>query len=80
MKNFITGFCLVFAFVISVEACPYQKMAEVDSQLFTKSNKIDTDTLNKITNLKIKSQEKLKIGELDNAEKILDRALALISN
>ena len=79
MKNILIGFISVFSFIVTVDACPYQKMAEIDSKLYLSSSKIDSKTLNEITVLKQKSQEKLKIGELDNAEEILDRALALLN-
>ena len=79
MRNVFLSFCVVFAFSISVEACPYQKMAEVDSKLNLNVSKIDSKTFKKISDLKIESKEKLAIGELDDAEKILDRALALIN-
>ena len=79
MKNIFLIICMVFAFAISVEACPYQKMAEVDLKLNSNLSKIDSKTFETISDLKIESKEKLAIGELDNAEKILDRALALIN-
>jgi hypothetical protein len=79
MKNIILSLCLVFAFALSVEACPYQKMAEVDLKLNSNMSNIDSKTFKTISDLKIESKEKLEIGDLDNAEKILDRALALIN-
>ena len=79
MKSIIIGFCMVFAVILNVEACPYQKMAEVDSKLNLNVSKIDSKTFKTISDLKIESKEKLAIGELDDAEKILDRALALIN-
>ena len=54
-------------------------MAEVDSKLNLNISKIDSKTFKTISDLKIESKEKLAIGELDDAEKILDRALALIN-
>ena len=79
MRNIFLSFCVIFAFSINVEACPYQKMAEVDSKLNLNISKIDSKTFKTISDLKIESKEKLAIGELDDAEKILDRALALIN-
>ena len=80
MKKIIL--CIAAAFVIStgVEACPYQKMAEVDSKLFSNKSSINTETFSKISNLRSQGAEKLEIGELDNAEEIFDRALALLNN
>tara|TARA_B100000963_G_C22145862_1_gene459600 strand:+ start:240 stop:482 length:243 start_codon:yes stop_codon:yes gene_type:complete len=78
-KTFLT-FCIAFAFAFNLDACPYQKMAEVDSKLFSDQSKINTETFAKISNLRIQGEKKLKIGELDNAEKIFDRALALFTN
>ena len=79
MRNIFLSLCVIFAFSVNVEACPYQKMAEVDSKLNLNVSKIDSKTFKKISDLKIESKEKLAIGELDDAEKILDRALALIN-
>ena len=80
MKKIIL--CLVATFVISssAEACPYQKMAEVDSKLFSNKSSINTETFAQISNLRSQGAEKLEIGELDNAEEIFDRALALLNN
>ena len=80
MKKIIL--CLAAAFVTSsnAEACPYQKMAEVDSQLFSNKGSINTETFAQISNLRSQGAEKLEIGELDNAEEIFDRALALLNN
>lgn len=79
MKSIIVGFCMVFAVIFNVEACPYQKMAEVESKINSNMTKIDANILKEISDLKIESKKKLQIGELDNAEKILDKALALIN-
>ena len=80
MKKIIL--CLAAAFFISssAEACPYQKMAEVDSKLFSNKSSINTETFAQISNLRSQGAEKLEIGELDNAEEIFDRALALLNN
>jgi len=80
MKKIIFCFCLALAFSLNVDACPYQKMAELDSKLFSDDNQISSQTFSKISNLKTQGEEKLRIGELDNAEKIFDRALALLKN
>ncbi len=79
MKKFILFFALVFAFSLNVEACPYQKMAEVDAKLYSSKSNVNAETFAKISNLRMEGEKKLKIGELDNAEEIFDRALALIS-
>ena len=74
---FILSFVLFFS--LDANACPYQKMAEVDTQLF--SNKgINTQTFAQVSELRSKGEKQLQIGELDNAEKIFDRALAILSN
>ena len=73
---FLFGFALLINF--NAEACPYQKMAEVDSKLYSNKSNINTETFAKISNLRMQGEKKLKIGELDNAEEIFDRALALI--
>ena len=80
MKKIIL--CLAAALVISTsaDACPYQKMAEVDSKLFSNKSSINTETFAQISNLRSQGAEKLEIGELDNAEEIFDRALALLNN
>jgi len=66
------------AFSFSVEACPYQKMAEVDSKLYSE-NSVNSEKFAQITNLKVKGQEMLEIGELETAEAIFDKALSLFS-
>ena len=53
-------------------------MAEVDSKLFNKAQLIQTFA--QISNLRSQGAEKLEIGELDNAEEIFDRALALLNS
>ena len=77
MKKIIL--CLAAAFLISTsaEACPYQKMTELDSKLFSEDSQINSQTFAKISNLRSQGEAKLRIGELDNAEEIFDRALAL---
>ena len=62
MKKIIL--CLAAAFVISTsaEACPYQKMAEVDSKLFSNKSSINTETFAQISNLRSQGAEKLEIG------------------
>ena len=80
MKKIILAFCIVFAFSLKLEACPYQKMAEVDSKLYSKSSKINAETFAKISNLRMQGENKLNIGELDSAEAMFDKALALFSN
>ncbi len=80
MKKIIICFCLAFAFSMSLEACPYQKMAEVNTKLYSSDSKINPKTFAKITNLRMQGEEKLKAGELQNAEEIFDRALALFKN
>tara|TARA_B100000287_G_scaffold110517_1_gene102868 strand:+ start:251 stop:496 length:246 start_codon:yes stop_codon:yes gene_type:complete len=80
MKKIIFCFCLAIAFSFNVEACPYQKMTELDSKLFSDGSQINSQTFAKISNLRSQGEEKLRIGELDNAEEIFDRALALLKN
>lgn len=82
MKKIIICLTFAFAFTFSsnIEACPYQKMAEVDSKLFSDKSDINTETFAKISTLRVQGAEKLEIGELDNAEAIFDRALALLNN
>ena len=82
MKKIIICLTFVFAFTFAsnIEACPYQKMAEVDSKLFSEKSNINTEKFAKISNLRVQGSEKLEIGELDNAEAIFDRALALLNN
>tara|TARA_B100001059_G_C17492833_1_gene407235 strand:+ start:121 stop:360 length:240 start_codon:yes stop_codon:yes gene_type:complete len=78
MKNFIFG-CLVMAAVsFNAQSCPYQKMAEVDSKLYSTKN-ISTTTFAKISNLRTQGEEKLKNGEIDNAELIFEKALSLFN-
>ena len=51
-------------------------MAEVDAKLYSDKN-ISTKTFAEISNLRTKGEEKLKVGDLDDAEVIFDKALAL---
>ena len=78
MKTFIFGFLLMTAISFNAYSCPYQKMAEVDSKLYTNKN-INSQTFAEISNLRSQGEEKLKIGEMDNAEMIFDKALALFN-
>lgn len=78
MKKLILSFFLAFIFSFNVEACPYQKMAEVDSKLYS-DKEISTKTFSEITNLRMQGEKSLKLGDLDNAELIFDKALALFS-
>ena len=71
---------MISAVSFSAHSCPYQKMAEVDSKLFSNKSSINTETFAQISNLRSQGAEKLEIGELDNAEEIFDRALALLNN
>ncbi len=82
MKKILICFAFAFAFTFAsnTEACPYQKMAQVDSKLFSDKSELNTETFAKISNLRVQGAEKLEIGELDNAEAIFDRALALLNN
>ena len=80
MKKIIFCFCFALAFSLNVEACPYSKMTELDSKLNSDDSQISSQTFAKISNLRSQGEEKLRIGELDNAEEIFDRALALLKN
>ena len=80
MKKIIFSFLLAFVFAFNVESCPYQKMAEVDSMLYSKTTQINTKTFAQISNLRNQGEKKLQMGELDNAEQIFDKALALFKN
>ena len=80
MKKIIFCFCFALAFSLNVEACPYSKMTELDSKLNSDNSQISSQTFVKISNLRSQGKEKLRIGELDNAEEIFDRALALLKN
>ena len=80
MKYFLMVFSLVFAFSFNAESCPYQKIAEVDSILFSNDNNINTNTFAMVSDLRSQGEEKLQIGDLDKAELIFDRALSLLSN
>ena len=53
-------------------------MAEVDTKLYSEKN-ISSQTFAKISNLRSEGEEKLKLGEMDNAELIFDKALALFN-
>ena len=79
MHKILFIFLFTLAFSMNLEACPYQKMAEVDSKLYSNDYNIKPETFAKITNLRIEGEKALKIGELSKSEEILDRALALFS-
>ena len=79
MKSFIFGFLMISAISFSAQSCPYQKMAEVDTKLYSEKN-INSQTFAKISNLRTQGEEKLKLGEMDSAELIFDKALALFNN
>jgi hypothetical protein len=78
MKKIMFCFCFALVFSLNVDACPYQKMTELDSKLFSDNSQISSQIFAKISNLRSQGEEKLRIGELDNAEEIFDRALALL--
>ena len=78
MKSFILGCLMLSVISFSAQSCPYQKMAEVDTKLYSEKN-ISSQTFAKISNLRSQGEEKLKLGEIDNAELIFDKALALFN-
>ena len=80
MKKIIFIFFAVLSFSLTLDACPYQKMAEVDQKLYSSKSDIKPETFAKITNLRVQGANALKIGDLSKSEEILDRALALFIN
>ena len=48
------------------------------TKLYSEKN-ISSQTFAKISNLRSQGEEKLKLGEIDNAELIFDKALALFN-
>ena len=78
MKTFIFSLLMISTLSFSAHSCPYQKMAEVDTKLYSEKN-INSQTFAKISNLRTQGEEKLKLGEMDNAELIFDKALALFN-
>ena len=78
MKTFIFSLLMISALSFSAHSCPYQKMAEVDTKLYSEKN-INSQTFAKISNLRTQGEEKLKLGEIDNAALIFDKALALFN-
>ena len=79
MKKILFLCSFVIFLSIYANACPYQKMAEVDTKLFSNKS-INTQKFAQVSELRSKGEEKLQIGDLDNAEKIFDRALAILGN
>ena len=79
MKILLSSFLIAFALAFNAESCPYQKMAEVDSKLFTEKANVNNETFAKISDLRAQGEKKLKIGDLDNAEAIFDKALSLLN-
>ncbi len=79
MKKILFLCSFVIFLSIDANACPYQKMAEVDTKLFSNKS-INTQKFAQVSELRSKGEEKLQIGDLDNAEKIFDRALAILGN
>ena len=73
MKNFIFSLLMISAVSFSAHSCPYQKMAQVDTKLYSEKN-ISSQTFAKISNLRTQGEEKLKLIEIDNAELIFDKA------
>ena len=71
MKKTIFAFCFALAFSFNIEACPYQKMAEVDSKLYSKENKINTQTFAKVSNLRMKGEENLELVNLTTQKRYL---------
>ena len=52
MKSFIFSLLMISAISFSAQSCPYQKMAEVDTKLYSEKN-ISSQTFAKISNFKI---------------------------
>ena len=80
MKKNIFIFFAALSFSLALDACPYQKMAEVDQKLYSSNSNIQPEIFAKIANLRVEGENALKIGDLSKSEEIFDRALALFTN
>lgn len=77
MSKLLSIFFLTLIFAFNVESCPYQSMAQIDTQLFSSKSQIDTDTFKKISTLRNQGELALQNGDVEKSEKILNEALAL---
>ncbi len=78
MKFFSLTFTLICLFSFSAFSCPYQSMAEIDQKLYSPKTELSTDEFKKIVNLRQLGQVALENGNIEESEKILNKALALI--
>ena len=77
MKYFIyLSLVIIFSFSTNINACPYSAMTAIDKKLeiFTDLPK---ETIVKIVNLRNEGEKILQNGNGEEAEKILNTALAL---
>tara|TARA_Y100001960_G_C14360600_1_gene674155 strand:- start:206 stop:451 length:246 start_codon:yes stop_codon:yes gene_type:complete len=75
MKIYII--CLALLFSFDLIACPYGSMAEIDKNLQSTDINLTSEKYSKILDLRFKGEEALKLGNLEESERILNKALAL---
>ena len=76
MKVFII--CLSLLFSYNLLACPYGSIVKIDEKLQSSdSSKLTSETFSKISDLRSKGEKALKLGNIEESEKILNKALAL---
>ena len=78
MKFLSITFTLYCLISFSAFSCPYQSMAEIDQKLYSPKTELSTDEFKKIVNLRQLGQVALENGNIEESEKILNKALALI--
>ncbi len=71
---------LISMSLISFQAlsCPYQSMAEIDKKLYSIKPDMNSESYEKVISLRKLGEEALNAGNIDESEKILNKALALI--
>ena len=80
MKKILSlAFASVFFSSNIILACPYQSMVEIDNKLKSATIELSAEKMSRINELRLKGEEVLKSGDIEESEKILNNALALFN-
>ena len=76
-KTIIMTFATVFLLSTTLQACPYQAMADLDEKIKSSSQALSKIDMSAVSELRSKGKELLMSGNLSESEQILNQALAL---
>ena len=76
-KTIIMTFATVFLLSTTLQACPYQAMADLDEKIKSSSQALSKIDMSAVSELRSKGKELLLSGNLSESEQILNQALAL---